>query len=221
MVTSYKYLLNSNSFKVLIKIRINNFCNWKLIKNELKGCNFTRFTVKRVKFNHLISKDFFKTNLTKNENSSLKLKFNHSQIINEVSFSIKNINFKKNICFSLTSSDISNFIKNKILYKDDRLRNGNQFLNESQTMVIEFGILNGSNTETNLKCLDIMNLIEKENSQHIIEDLVDNTVILYKNYMINHISSCHNKICYECFNISKSPDGKFLIEVFKTNVFFY
>jgi hypothetical protein len=134
---------------------------------------------------------------------------------------IKNISFKKHVCFSLTSSDISNFIKNKILYSDSRLRNGNQFINESQTMVIEQGILNEYNTKTDLKCLDIINLIESENSQNIIEESVDKTVVIYKDYIINHIFNCHHKICYECFNISKSPEGKFLIEVFKTNFFIY
>jgi hypothetical protein len=125
------------------------------------------------------------------------------------------------VCFSLTSSDISNSIKNKILYPDSRLRNGNQYINESQTMVLDQGILNEYNTETNLKCHEIINLIERENSQNIINESVDETVVIYKDYITNHIFNCHHKICYECFNISKSPEGKFLIEVFKTNIFIY
>ena len=221
MTTFNKKNLKSNVLETLFNIKVYNFCNWKLINSELKNCKLYKFTVKKIKFNDFLLNGSLKTNLNKFDNNSLKSKLFHTQIINEVFLDIKNIGFKKHVCLSLTSSDISNSIKNKILYPDSRLRNGNQFVNESQTMVIEQGILNEYNTETNLKCLDIINLIEKENSQNIIEDSVDKTVVMYKDYIINHVFNCHHKICYECFNISKSPEGKFLIEVFKTNFFTY
>jgi len=149
------------------------------------------------------------------------LKLRHMQVINEVILNIKNIDLRKTVCFSLTSSDMSNYVPNKALYNNGKLRNGIQFLNESQTMVLESEILNESNTTTNSDCLDIMNSIEKEGSEDIVADLVDSTICRYKDYIINHIHDCSNKACYECFNLYISPEGKILIELIKTKMFFY
>ena len=143
------------------------------------------------------------------------------QIVNKVVLNIKNVSITKDVCLSLTSSNVSNSIENKILYPNNELKKGFQFLNESQTMVLESGILNNLNAVTKSDCLSVMDSIEKEGSEHVIESLVDKTIWSYKDYIINHIHSCSDKMCNECFNISKSPEGKFIIELLRVNVFYW
>lgn len=169
----------------------------------------------------MFSDELAKNNLSQSDCFSLKLKLKHMQIINEVFLNIKGIDFKKSACFSLTSADVSNSIQNRMLYHDDKLRNGAQFLNESQAMVLESEVLSDFNTTTSSECLSIMSSIEKEGSQDIISNLVNDTIGLYKDYIINHIYNCGHKMCYECFNIYTSPEGKLLIELIKTKTFLY
>jgi hypothetical protein len=191
------------------------------MNKNLLNCKFTKFTVGKINLNVLFSQNFFKNNLPKEDNRSLKSKFVHMQIVNKVILNIKNIDFKKSVCFSLTSENVSNHVPNKALYKNDKLRKRVQFLNGSQAMVLKSEILNGSNTTTDSDCLNVMNLIEKEGSEDIITNVVDNTIGHYKDYIINHIHNCNHKICYECFNISKSPEGELLVKLIKMKVFYY
>jgi len=217
----FVYSLNFNKYKTLTTLKKCGISDWKFINKRLLNCKLTKFTVRKINFNKIFLQNLIKSNLSKGENSSLNLKFRHMQVVNEVILNIKNTDLRKMVCFSLTSSDMSNHAPNTALYNNEKLRNGIQFLNESQTMVLESEILNESNTITNPDCLDIMNSIEKEGSESIVADLVDSTICRYKGYIINHIHNCSHKACYECFNLYRSPEGKILIELIKTKTFFY
>lgn len=216
------FFLSFKKFKTLTISNKPNISNWKLLNSELLNCKLIKFTVKKIKFNNLFLQDLLLSNLIKkNDSDSLRSKLKHMQVVNEINLNIKSTGFKKYVCLSLTSSNTSNLIENKILYPNDELKEDFQFLNSSQTMVLEPEVLVNLNGITDSKCLGVMDSIEREGSEHVIKGLVDSTIGSYKDYIINHIHSCSDKMCNECFNISKSPEGKFLIELFRTNIYFF